>query len=128
MASECVSYLKSCFEVYTHKSKEQIKIDGVLVTVNSQCKQQDKGPDSRYQHQSGTEKWMQWVTLIYVHSLKCSLHHLSAIMMWWIHREDVGLPFVHKGFNGIAEHEKGRYSSGDDNLQWKDGVDLAEEI
>jgi len=60
----CISYLKCCFEVYTHKSKQQIKIDGVLVTVHSQCKQQDKGPDCRYQHQSGTEKLMQWFTII----------------------------------------------------------------
>lgn len=72
------------------KSKQQVKIDGVLVTVHSQGKEQDKGPDSRYQYQSGT--------------------------------------FVHKVFNGVTEHEKGRYSSGDDNLQWQDGVDLAEEI
>lgn len=45
-------------------------------------------------------------------------------MMW----KEVVLPFMHKVFNGVAEHKKGRYSCGDDNLQRKDGVDLSEEI
>lgn len=125
----CNTILDLFFLWHTHKSKQQVKIDRVLVTVHSQGNEQDKGPDRRYQNQQGTEKWTQCITLMYWHWLKCSLYHLTATLMWWTYREGVVvLPFVHKAFNGVTEHEKSRHSSGDDDLQWQDGVDLAEEI